>query len=580
METFDRIVSLRLKLASRVIITVLSLISLRLFQLQIHSFQRFFSLGERNFLRTEKISSPRGNILDCHGRPLATNRPVTTLYWQGTGKKFFDPEQQTLLDLLCLLLSKESDFVSEVATAERFGKKIVITDDLSFDHLSRLIEQYPCHKNIHFATYYKRDYPHKEIGCHILGYLGTITNELAGKMGLEKIYEGELKGTPGQMRRQVNSKGRQLAEEEILKARKGDDLKTTINLDLQLLAEELFPSDKAGVLVAMNPQNGALKAIVSRPAFDPNIFIDQLGEQKWQQLKDSKQPFINRAFSALYPPASLFKLVTISAALETGLVEQESSWNCRGHVFFAGRPYHCAKKEGHGHLATMEAVAKSCNIPFFDIGKRIKIDTLADYAYRFGLGTKTNSTFPEKSGLVPSSSWKKMVKGEPWWPGETLSAAIGQSFLLATPIQMTCMVSAICEGFLVRPCILMKEAMEQEQSEKRMLEISSKTREFLKQSMVKAVRGGGTARGLNRFSNLEIYAKTGTAQTSSLAKSEEGGIYKEHSWFICYLKYRNFEPLTLLVLLENAGSSSFAAAVAKAFLYKYCKIADQNPSGY
>ncbi len=531
-------------------------------------------------MRTEKIISPRGNILDMKGRPLATNRPVTTLYWRATGNKFLDAEQQELVNTLSYLFNKESDFQETIATAEKNNKKILLTEDLSFDILSRLIEHYPSHKNIEFNTIFKRNYPLKQMACHLLGYLGIITNDFSGKMGLEKIFEEELKGSPGELRRQVNSRGRSLAEEEIQKARKGEDLKTTINLELQMMAEEVFPLEHAGVMIVMNPKNGGLKALVSRPSFDPNIFVDQLDIQKWQQLTEEKQPFLNRAFSALYPPASLFKLVTIAAALENKYVEPETSWYCRGYSSFAGRHYHCNKKEGHGCLNTMQAVAKSCNIPFFEIGKKIKIDLLADYAYRFGLGVKTNVSFPEKSGLVPSSHWKQLVKGEQWWPGETLSAAIGQSYLLVTPIQMACMISAICEGYLVRPCILLKEVVEQENAEKRTLDISQKTREFLKESMTQVVRAG-TGQGLSRLSNIEIYAKTGTAQTSSLAKKEQDGDqYKEHAWFICYVRYKNYEPFTLLVVVEKAGTSIVARNVAKTFLSKYCKLANSNPEDY
>ncbi len=561
----------RLSMFRRFLMVGFVFIIIRLFELQIHFFTRFFTLGERNFLRTEKIIPPRGNILDVKGRPLATSRPVTSLYWQGSGKRSLDASQKAVVQFLEQLLNKNIEQDPAFMQAERRNSKFLLDAEISFALLSRIIEHFPQHKNLLFDTAFKRSYPYSSLACHVLGYLGSITTKPAGQMGLEKIYENELQGSFGQIRKKINSQGQQLAQEEIQKACKGGDLETTIDLDIQHLAEDVFPTEYAGVILALSPRTGALKAVVSRPAFDPNMFIESLDKTTWESLQDEKQPFLNRAFGALYPPASLFKLVTISAALETNLITPETEWECKGSLVFAGRPYHCSNHKGHGKLNALAAVAHSCNIPFYDIAQHIKIDTLADYAHRFGLGTKTNGAFPEKAGLVPTSAWKQANKRERWWPGETLSAAIGQSFLLVTPIQMACMVSAICEGFLVRPCIL-KAAAESNEHEKRPLAISQTTRSFLKESMALA-RERGTSRRLRNM-NIELYAKTGTAQTSSLEKRNFGKKYREHGWIIVYIRYQNYEPLALLVLLENAGSSSYAIDVAVAFISRYCVLMD------
>lgn len=575
LETRSRRFAQRMGIFRRFFMVGLGLILIRLFELQIHSFTRFFTLGERNFLRTERVVPPRGNILDAKGRPLATSRPVTSLYWQGSGKKNFDTSQQTLVQYLEKLLGKTILQNPAFLKAERKSSTFLLEPEIDFVKLSRLIEHFPHHKNLVFSTYFKRSYPYNSLACHILGYLGSITTRPSGKMGLEKIYENELKGNFGQIRKKINSQGQELAQEELQKARKGGDLQTTIDLDLQQLAEEIFPGEYAGVILAMSPKNGALKAVVSRPAFDPNIFLGSLDKNTWEQLQEDRQPFLNRAFSALYPPASLFKLVTISAALETGLITQESTWQCNGSLTFCDRPYYCHNRKGHGPLTTLEAVSYSCNIPFYEIAQQIKIDVLADFAHRFGLGTKTKGAFPEKPGLIPTSAWKQQYKSERWWPGETLSAAIGQSFLLVTPIQMACMMSAVCEGFLVRPCILQAEAVKQGLAEKKPLEISEETRAFLKESMGRKTKHG-TARRLNRM-NIELYAKTGTAQTSSLEKRERGKKYREHAWIIVYIRYQNSEPLTLLVLLEHAGSSAFATDVAISFISRYRSLIDKHP---
>ena len=568
----------RLRYIRAFIVVTLMLIMGRLFQLQIHLFETFFTRGQRNFLRTEKVVAPRGNIVDTRGRPLATSRPLITLYWQGSGKKTRDRNQQMLINYLETLLGKDLNQDAEFLLAEQSGKRYTLERDMDFSTFSRLLEHFPHHANLSFTTSFKRSYPYGSLACHILGYLGSITTTPAGKMGLEKIYENELKGNPGEIQKKINSRGHQLAAEEIQKACKGQDLEITIDLNLQQIAEAIFPVEHAGVLLIIQPRTGALKTVISRPAFDPNIFLDSLDAHTWHNIQEDRQSFLNRAFSALYPPASLFKLVSISAAFDTGIVDYDDVWTCNGFITFAGRPYYCNNHKGHGKLTTLEAVAQSCNIPFYEIGKRIKIDTLADYAHRFNLGSKTNIVFPEKAGLIPTSAWKRHYKGERWWPGETLSAAIGQSFLSVTPIQMAMMVSAICEGYLVKPCILKAEA-ESPDLLKTPLRVSDRTREFLKQSMSRSVKGG-TGRRLNRLGSMEIYAKTGTAQTSSLEKRTQGKRYLEHGWAIAYIRYQDCEPITLLVLLENVGSSQFAIDVIKNLIIQYRALVSKYPEEY
>lgn len=543
----------------------------RLFHLQIQNFSVFFSRGERNCLRIEKVYCPRGTILDCKGRPLATNKPITDLYWQGTGNKTFNANQDHLCKELQKFFNKNEEEMQALQDAERTGRRILIASDISYEILCFLIEQYPSDKNIYFTTNFKRSYPHNAVASHILGYLAHENN---GQMGLEKIYEEELRGTPGELRHFINARGIQLAEEETKKAQRGSNLTTTIDLDLQEIAEEVFPPETSGVMLVMNPRNGALRVVVSRPAFDPNIFINPLDQDQWEDFQNARQPFLNRAFNAVYPPASLFKLVTISAALETNLVKPDDVWFCPGYYLFAGTRRYCHLHSGHGRITTMQAVAKSCNIPFYDIGRRIKIDTLAEYAHRFGLGMPTNGAFPERAGLIPTTSWKRKYKSEPWWPGETLSAAIGQSFTLVTPVQIVRMISAIGEGYLVRPCIIEREANNQEHAEKETLQISPKTRSFLLESMRNVV-AQGTGQRLARFTNMEIYGKTGTAQTCSLEKNILGGRYKDHAWFVTYIKYRDYQPMVLLILLENSGLSTCATHVAQQFLERYCKLADK-----
>jgi penicillin-binding protein 2 len=257
----------------------------------------------------------------------------------------------------------------------------------------------------------------------------------------------------------------------------------------------------------------------------------------------------------------------MSAALETGLVHQDSTVFCSGNYTFAGRKYWCHNKHGHGRLTAGQALEQSCNIIFYETARRIDIDLLADYAYRFGLGQRTDSLFPEKEGLVPSRAWKRNAKGEKWWPGETLSAAIGQSFLLVTPIQVARMISSIFTRYLVKPRILVDEPIE-----KKPLNIRLDTLEFLRSSMQKVVTVGTGQR--SRVRDIQLYAKTSTAQNSDLSKRELGEQYLEHGWFVGYFGYKHHPPLTIVIMLENVGTSMVPTGIAKQFFIEYKKRMD------
>ena len=527
MDIFSRSLSSRLPLVIVSLCSALFLMVVYLFHLQVNLMPNFLRLGKKNFLRSEKIASPRGNIIDRNGNLLATNRPVTGIYWQGTGNKVLTPEQKNIIDELKNLGISINDLEKDLAYAEKKAQLFCLLYDAPFEQLSRVVEKFPQHANIFIHTHFQRHYPYKSLASHIVGYLSNSGLDTNGCMGLEHLFDKALKGKPGQRLKTINSLGCHLESQELKKALTGSTIATTLDLRLQLIAEELFPAEHSGAFIILDPQSGDIEALVSRPDFDPNIFLGQLAGEQWDMLQE-KKCFINRAFNACYPPASLFKLVTLSAALETKIIDQTTSWYCGGHITFAGRDYHCARQDGHGAITTPLALAKSCNIPFFDIAKKIKIDTLADYAQRLGLGVKTSVLFPERSGLIPTCQWKRTVKKEPWWPGETLSAAIGQSYTLVTPLQVACMISALCEGYLVRPRILMVETII-----KQPVQLQQETLQFVKKCMNEVITMG-SAKKLANLKNFTLFGKSGTAQTSDLSKRDLGKQFVEHGWFAAY----------------------------------------------
>lgn len=545
----------------------------RLIQLQISRADLFLNKSTSNFLRIEKVYSRRGNILDVNGKLLATNRPMHNIYWKGTGNYQLSAEQQEKLTIISHIIGKnlldDNTFLQHIKKAERYYKKRLISSDISFEQLSQIEEKFSLADNIIIETDFKRFYPYQSCASHILGYLGRMDVDIIGKTGLESLFEKTLRGKHGSMVATINSFGRKLAVAPLEDALTGNDIQTTLDLNLQTIVENIFPEEESGTCLLMDTETGAILAMISRPNFDPTIFLEPILYEDWQSMLH-KKPFLNRAFDAHYPPGSIFKLVVTSAALEHGIITPETIWDCKGYITFAGRRYHCHEHQGHGKLTVSQALEQSCNPLFYDIGTKMSIDAIADYAHRFGLGEKTNIIFPEKNGLVPTSQWKLETKGEQWWPGETLSAAIGQSFLLVTPIQVARMIASIFSGYLITPRILVNEPII-----KTPLNIKNETLEFLRQSMKKVVTQG-TGKRLNQVKNIEIYAKTSTAQTSSLNKRYKGKIYLEHGWSVSQFRYKENPALTMVILIEHAGASRTPTLIARQFLLRYKTLMDQK----
>ncbi len=546
------------------------IIFLRLIFLQIYCGEYFVSRSQKNFIRYTTVDSPRGSIRDVNGNLLATNRPVTTVYWQGTGNRNISDAQLEILkkveEMTGNVLTSGSA-LDAITVAEKRRKKTELLSDIDFIVLSKLVEAFPNHENVIIDTHFKRFYPYESCGSHIVGYLGNMTTFARGQFGLEKLLNNDLTGKKGLVRNVVNSTGQCVSQEELEKALIGNDIQTTIDINIQALCEKVFPEHYTGSFILINPADGSIVALVSRPNFDPNIFLDPMSYQTWQGLQE-KNPFINRAFDASYPSGSTFKLVTISAALEHGIITEHDIWNCKGYTLFGKRKYWCARRAGHGEITIKKAVAQSCNTLFYEIGKKIDIDVLAEYAYKFGLGKKTNMLFPEKMGLIPNRAWKFDCKGERWWPGETLSVTIGQSFLLVTPIQIACMIASIFTGYLTVPRLLIDEPVVSTP-----LDLKPDTINFLKKSM-KAVIKSGTGRSIRLVKDIVMYAKTSTAQTSDISKRKLDEKYLEHGWFVGHFQYKEYDPLVIVTLVEHVGTAQVATTVAKKFLIEYKKYMD------
>jgi penicillin-binding protein 2 len=489
---------------------------------------------------------------------LATNQPIFHLVWSGTERSALSREQGGLIESIEKICDVQID-KTLILSAERRGRTHPILHDVTQNQIMHIMVHFPNHPNITIKTEYKRMYPYNELASHIIGYLGKTDHR--GKMGLERLLDNSLRGQPGIEKRINTSTGKTLQQQHVQRALMGEHITTTIDLDLQMHAEDVFHADYTGVFIVMNPQTGAIRSLVSRPSFDPNSFVSSIDTDMWQHFEENKV-FLNRALMACYPPASLFKLVTICAALEEKIIDTSATWNCLGKLRFGGQLYRCNRLYGHGTMTLQEALAHSCNIPFYEIGKRISIDTLSAYAKKLGLGEKTRIILPERKGLMPTKEWKMEQLHEQWWQGETVIATIGQSYFSTTPIQIARMIGGFSTGYLVKPRILNDEVIE-----RTALNISDETKTFIRNTMQLAVQEG-TVRILKTFKDLDIRAKTGTAQVTHKSKRREGREFREHGWCTASIQSNEHEPLVTVVLIEHAGTSRPATRTTKRFIEK------------
>ncbi len=529
--------------------------------------------GLQNFMRTEQIQPLRGRILDCNGQELVTNQFSYDVHYNGLGNlQLCDSIIAALQAIVPIDLDGD---LEALKNAEKRKKTILLKHDVPFALICQLSEHHLLASRITVSRHPMRSYPHGTSACHVLGYLqrASASNSVIGKEGLERHFETGLSGDVGSVRKIVDAKGKRQACEIVNQAHDGQDIPLTLDGHLQRCAESIFESlpvayqvgaYQAGACVVLDPSNGAIKVMLSSPRFDPNQFLASISHEAWNRDFIQGNALLNRSIQAMYPPASIFKLVTFAAALEKGVINSETEFECTGSVTCGGRPYYCIRRWGHGMVTATSSLAYSCNCFSYRVAELMNIDDFADFAHRLGLGEPTGCVLPEKSGLIPTSEWKRRIKHEPWWKGETLSASIGQSFLLVTPLQVVRMISALFQGYLVRPRLLKNEAVDCSP-----LHVSSEIRELLMSGLREATRVG-TAKALGKLQDFEVYAKTGTAQVGTLDQSQSGNVmYREHGWCVAYFRYKNFHPLAMVVLLEHVGRSRPAVLVVEQFMKFY-----------
>ncbi len=577
------------------ILAAFSALAIRLFYLQIIKGEKFEELSRNNRIRLRQIPPFRGLIYDRSGKLLVDNRPSFDI---SIIPKDADPLNRTLENLARHMNVPAQPLIEKIRKKKGIAsyKPIVLKTDIDRDMLAAIEANKFNLPGVFLSVSLKRDYIYEDCAAHLIGYLGEIgraklkdekysdfrPGDFIGKFGVEKKYENFLRGKRGGRQIEVNAKGQMIKVLNTVDAKLGASLYLTIDISLQLKAEELL-KDKAGAIVAIDTNTGEILAIASSPAFNQNDFVKSMSHNKWRSLIQNKlNPMVNKAIQGEYPPGSVYKIITAAAALEEGIINPKTKFRCSGKLKYGNRRYRCWKKKGHGYINVEDAIAESCDVFFYEAGQRLGVDKLAKYAKAFGLGKPTGIELDnENSGLVPTSAWKKRKIGRKWQGGETLSVSIGQSYNLATPIQVAVMTAAVANGGIKYKPIIVKKVFTADGTvikynvaeETGRLSVSDRTLDIIKSGLFKVVNSErGTARLI--FSpKIAISGKTGTSQVAS-SKEEDADKIKEyhlrpHAWFAAYAPSDKPE-IAISVFIEHGEHGSRAAApLAKEMIKEY-----------
>ncbi|MBL7069114.1 MAG: penicillin-binding protein 2 [Candidatus Omnitrophica bacterium] len=556
---------MRIRIIGIVIFVSLFLVVAGLFYVQVVKGPHYQRLSSQNRIRLLTIESPRGRIFDRNGELLVDNRisfDVAVIPQELKDRERVFKKLSKSLNIPKEELGKalKNNFVTPFQPTKivfDIGKeKAIMIEEERLDLPGVIIETRP-----------QRHYVNKNIGSHIVGYLGQINsreltrlksygyamNDLIGRAGIEKFFNNYLRGRHGGMQIEVNNRGYQVGILGIKEPVKGKDIYLTVDIRLQEFVEKIFENARGGACV-MDPRDGQILCLVSSPAFDPNLFVSSKNPAGITKLLTSdRYPMLNRLIQCEYPPGSVFKIVTTSAALDKKKITPNTTLSCDGSYSLGGKSFRCWKKKGHGQQTIREAIKNSCNVFFYQIARMAGADNIALYAERYGFGYPTGIDLPdEKSGLVPNKKWKLLKKREPWYEGETLNYAIGQGFLLVNTMQILRMTSVVANGgYLVKPYLVKKiEDVNISDVEKRPVEISETTLNILRDGLIKVVNDeGGTGRRA-AVEGLTIAGKTGTAQTSTS---------KTHAWFTGFAPADNSKA-ALVVFLEYGGKGGLGAS--------------------
>lgn len=609
------------------IAAIVSLFTLRLWHLQVIQGSELREFSEQNRLKHEKVLAPRGIIFDRNGQILVDNLPgfdVTIT------PQYVTDIKAVATDLAEMLQLDSKKIIQEVKRSRIQNgsfRPVRVAENISRDNVIRVEKLRVKHPGLEVQTSIKRSYLLGPVGAQLLGYVGEISKDelprynearkneerfeqgdIIGKSGLEQVLDRDVRGIDGMRFVQVDAHGREISQEtpslissftRTTESIAGQSLVLTIDKDIQEAAwKALAGTDRIGAAIAMDPKSGEILAWIVSPSYDPSEFSTGISSRLWGKLlNDPFKPLRNKIVQDALAPGSTFKAIVAIAALQEKVISPETTHFCSGSLRLGRKLYHCHLKQGHGTVNITQAIERSCNIFFYKMGMALGIDRIAKYARAFGLGTRTGIVVPnEVPGLIPDSEWKKRTKGEEWQAGENLSNAIGQGFILATPLQMATAYASIASGGPVfRPHVLKRiididgKILKEIEPELKQdisqgintdLKISPEVFATVREGLRLVSNGAHGTAGRSRIPGVEIAGKTGTSQLFQLsqdqvyAKCQNRPIQqRHHGWFMGYAPATD-PKIVVAILSEHSCSGSGGAApvgrdIIQAYLQKY-----------
>lgn len=549
--------------------------------LQVRDHEVNKDLAERNTIKTVPVIAPRGKILDRDGRVIVDNHSSYTL--------MLNRERLKLENLPSIAKGLNLDLEDLKLRLKRYAPRptyvwVPIKQELTPAELAFVDSHHDpgTFPELEVIPAQRRLYPHSGLAAHALGYVGEVSEQelnssdfakysqgdMVGKFGVERQYNESLMGVDGQRRVIVDNVGREHKEMARTEALAGRSLQLTLDLDLQAVAE-LAMENRRGAVVAIDPRSGEILAMVSRPAYDPNLFTGRIRQSDWNELRnDPNNPLMNRAIQAQFAPGSTFKPIVAIAGLESGAIDDSTSVSCGGGATWFGRPFKCHSR--HGFTELHRGIVQSCDVYFYNAGNRTGIEKIAEYGSMAGLGKKTGIDLPsENEGVMPSSKWKLRTQREKWYAGDTISVSIGQGFVTVTPIQLAAAIGGLASGGVWYRPHLVKDAFRNEAP--RRGELRPENVAKIVSGMYGVVNEGGTGAG-SRIEGVEFCGKTGSAQriSNELAKSNKALAkeMKDNAWFVGFAPRTNPE-IVVVALYEGAEHGPAAAPIVRDVVKAY-----------
>jgi len=569
----NRLPQERLAAASYVIVGMIGLLLLGFWKLQVIDSDKYGQLAERNRVRSIPIIAPRGRMLDRDGRVLVDNYPSFSVLLLRDDPSALERNLPMIADGLGLSLDDIKEQLNSTEKLPRF-QPIVIKPEATPADVAFIESHRADVPILEMLMVQRRRYLPGGFMAHASGYVGEVSEkqiessggklrpgDIAGKSGLELQYNDLLVGTDGMRRVIVNSVGKEMGHLDQQDAIPGKQVQLTIDYDLEQVAEAGL-GDKKGAVVALDPRTGEVLAFASHPAPDPNDFAIRVSKEEWQRLNEDKdRPLLNRVTQAQIAPGSVFKIIMATAMLESKTPSESFTAFCPGYGVFYGQMHKCwvYGKSSHGVVNLHSAIVHSCDVFFYNVGMRMGIETIAKYAKMLGLGAKTGIDLPaEESGLVPSEEWVQRVYHHKWYPGSTISVAIGQGSVMVTPIQVAYAIGGIASGGEFKQPHLLKDAPNVGKME---VPLSEETVEQVTQGMYGVVNEAGGTGASFRLQGVEFCGKSGTAQLMSYNAASRLGLGKgkNDGWFVGFAPRRNPEIVVAAVVEDTVEHGSTAS---------------------